>query len=142
MYVVTHTSLIGFFFKYAPFCRLPRLVFFHIFSLFPGLYCPQKFYANLQDTQERQLLHLVRGKPLKPLYIRQPAEFLTYLFYSRLKIQYIFYIYDWFSQLHFCQYPALPEKSNWLSETLFLFLVEKTVTFFIYGWFFQITFLN
>ena len=61
--------------------------------------------------------------PLKPLYIRKLAGFFKCLFYFRLKIQYIFYIYGWFSQLYFCQYPALPEKNNWLSEMLFLFPV-------------------
>ena len=81
-----------------------------------------------------------QGMPLKPLYIRQPAKFLTYLFYSRLKMQYIFYIYDWFSQLYFCQYLDLPEKPSWLSETLFLFLVEKTDAFFVSGWLFQTIF--
>ena len=81
-----------------------------------------------------------QGMPLKPLYIRKLTGFFKCLFYFRLKIQYIFYIYGWFSQLHFCQYTALPEKSSWLSETLFLFLVEKTDAFFVSGWLFQITF--
>ena len=81
-----------------------------------------------------------QGIPLKPLYIRKLAGFFKCLFYFRLKIQYIFYIYGWFSQLYFCQYPALPEKNNWLSGMLFLFLAEKTAVFFISGWLFQTTF--
>ena len=95
---------------------------------------------NLQDTQERQLLHLVRGISLKPLYIRKLAGFFKCLFYFRLKIQYIFYIYGWFPQLHFCQYPALPEKPSWLYEMLFLFLTEKTAAFFVSRCFFQTIF--
>ena len=113
------------------------------FTLFSCLFCcnlPAKVPCELARYAGATAPASCQGKPLKPLYIRKLAGFFKCLFYFRLKIQYIFYIYGWFSQLHFCQYPALPEKPNWLSGMLFLFLAEKTAAFFVSGWLFQTTF--
>lgn len=105
-----------------PFCRLPLPGLLPYLFSFSWIMLPAKVPCELARYAGATAPASCQGIPLKPLYIRKLAGFFKCLFYFRLKIQYIFYIYGWFSQLHFCQYPALPEKNNWLSEMLFLFL--------------------
>lgn len=134
--ILSYTGICIFCFPTAyapPFCRM------HMSGLIPYLFSfsriilPTKVLCELARYAGATAPASCQWIPLKPLYIRQPAKFLTYLFYSRPKIQYIFYIYDWFSQLHFCQYPALPEKSSWLSGMLFLFLAGFFKSLSVHG---------
>lgn len=120
--ILSYTGICIFCFPTAyapPFCRM------HMSGLIPYLFSfsriilPTKVLCELARYAGATAPASCQGKPLKPLYIRKLAGFFKCLFYFRLKIPYIFYIYGWFFQLRFYQYPALPEKAGWLSETLF-----------------------